>query len=144
MDQDPWAALDERWHEVQRRLRNRVRRMVRDRWAGPVGGAAFQILGTLLREGPASPADLAARLDIRSSTMSAHLDRLEEAGWVERQPVAGASGRLRVVSTEAGREAFAEYLARRRAIVAEVFGRLDESERRELERLLERVAAPPE
>jgi DNA-binding MarR family transcriptional regulator len=144
MDQDPWAALDERWHEVQRRVRNRVRRMVRDRWAGPVGGAAFQILGTLLQEGPASPADLAARLDIRSSTMSAHLDRLEEAGWVERQPVAGASGRLRVVSTEAGREAFAEYLARRRAIVAEVFGRLDDSERRELERLLERVTAPPE
>jgi DNA-binding transcriptional ArsR family regulator len=47
--------------------------------------ASATILGSLVRDGPASVSQLAQRLDRTPSTISHHLDRLEADGLVERE-----------------------------------------------------------
>ncbi|MEO7853960.1 MAG: MarR family winged helix-turn-helix transcriptional regulator [Rubrivivax sp.] len=62
----------------------------------------YSLLSTVLRLGPARPADLAAMLKMDPSTLTRNLKPLITAGWVEM--AAGADARSRAVSiTAAGR-----------------------------------------
>jgi len=88
------------WHWA---LAGRLRRRAREVLGEPSGASAFKLLA-LVAEQPRSPSELAACLQVRTSTMTVQLDRLEEAGWVRREPVGGA-GRVRVVCTERAAEA---------------------------------------
>lgn len=137
MDTDrPEETLDEVWFEAQHVVRSRVRHAIREHLASPVGGAGLHILSHIMRAGAVSPSELAARLDIRSSTIAAHLDRLEEAGWLRREPLPGAPNRVQATLTEAGREAYHRYLELRREVVEEFLSPLAREDRETLARII--------
>ena len=121
-------TLDADLEEFRRRLRVRVRRAVHENLGDSAGAGAFRIIEALVQRGPLSPSDLAALLEVRTSTMTNHLDRLEELGWAQRQAAALGPSRLHVCATEAGREAFARYVAVRRQVLREVLEPLGPAE----------------
>lgn len=139
MDENLLHQLDQDWHEAQQHIRTRMRRMLRDAGGPPVGGAGFRLLALVLTHGAQSPADLAKRLEIRTSTMTAHLDRLEELGWVSRQPLPRGTARIQVEVTPEGRTAYEEYVVRRQAVVAEFLAPLGDREIATLATLLHRL-----
>ena len=70
-----------------------------------VGYTDVMALGNLYADGPMSAADLATRLGISRSSVTALVDRLERAVLVERQPDPDDRRRLRLTLTDQGREA---------------------------------------
>jgi len=132
-------SLDEIWFEAQHVVRNRVRHSIREHVPGSVGGGGFHLLSHVIQAGPVSPSELAARLDIRSSTIANHLDRLEEAGWIVREAVSGTSTRVQVRATAPGEEAYRRYLELRRTVLEGFLEPLGDDERALFSRLLERA-----
>jgi len=141
MDTERLGELDHDWQEVQRYLRTRTRRGIREQLGSPVDVAGFQILGHLLRRGPLAPSDLAACLDVRSSTMTTQLDRLEEAGWVRRVTAADGNTRVKVSATSKGAAAYEAYRALRRALLESLLNHLTDEEQDLLARFYRRLAA---
>jgi DNA-binding MarR family transcriptional regulator len=68
------------------------------------------------------------------------VDRLEEAGWVERTGPGGRRG-VRMRLTPAGEEVFDRLLLARRAALAELLEPLSRAERAQLTELLEKLLA---
>ncbi len=119
-----WETLDRDLEEFRRRLRVHVRRATREAMGEAVGNAAFHIIEALERRGPMSPSDLASALQVRTSTMTAHLDRLEDLGWVLREVAAPGTNRVRVLVTEAGLGAIRRYVALRRGVLHDLLSPL--------------------
>ncbi|MGI5126572.1 MarR family transcriptional regulator [Pseudonocardia sp. CA-107938] len=59
------------------------------------------VLDLIGREGPHSPKDLAERLHIHPATLTGVLDRLEQGGWVRREPDPADRRRIRVAAEKA-------------------------------------------
>ena len=135
-------SLDALWLEAQRVVRHRIRHALQDQIPGAVGGGGLRILGHVVQAGTLSPADLVHRFDIRSSTITAHLDRLEAAGWLRREPALGTPSRIQVTATEAGRDTYRRYLAIRQQVVEHFLEPLAETEREALRRMLAEVLEP--
>ena len=117
-------AAHEANHAIARRLK--------------LGLTDVQALDHLLAR-PLGPGELAARLGLRAASATALIDRLEEAGHVERRPHPGDRRRLVIAATEhAQREAF---LVLRPLIAAleAASDHMSESERRAAARYLARV-----
>lgn len=94
----------------------------------------------LLQDGPLGPAELGHLLGIRSASATALVDRLEEAGHVERRPHPTDRRRLVVEPT---RHAVEEVLGMIRPLVASldaVAEELTPDERRVVARYLRRVS----
>ena len=70
-----------------------------------VGYTDVMALGNLYADGPLSAADLSTRLGITRSSVTALVDRLEEAALVERQSDPDDRRRLRLTLTDQGRAA---------------------------------------
>ncbi len=134
------ARLDGALEEVRRRLRVRLRRELHASGGEFVGGG-YHILAQLARTGARAPSELADSLEVRTSTMTAHLDRLEEAGYVQRLPRQAGAGaaRLEVRLTPAGEAAYGRYLETRRRVLEGVLGTLQASELATLAELLDRA-----
>ena len=111
-------TLDRDLEEFRRHLRVRLRRAVRNSLGQSAGSPAFHIVEKLVSTGPLSPAELAAAMEVRTSTMAAHLDRLEELGWAQRGPAGSGTNRVRVWATPAGRRACEQYAALRRGVLS--------------------------
>lgn len=139
-----WEALDQDLEEFRRRLRVRVRRVMREAMGEAVGSAAFHIIEALERRGPLSPSDLAAALEVRTSTMTSHLDRLEALGWVRREAAAPGTNRVRVSVTDAGREAMERYAALRRRVLHDMLSHLPQARLRALADALHAAVPNPE
>ncbi|HUW65109.1 MAG TPA: MarR family transcriptional regulator [Spirochaetia bacterium] len=120
MDDYNFKTIDADLEEFRRHLRVRVRRALRESIGQGVGSPAFHIVEALVTRGPVSPSDLAAALEVRTSTVAAHLDRLEELGWAKREPAAPGTNRVGVSATAAGRQAFDHYVAVRRAVLVDM------------------------
>lgn len=140
MDDPILPRLDGALEELRRRLRVRLRRELHASGGEFVGGG-YHILSHLARGGARSPSELADSLEVRTSTMAAHLDRLEEAGYVRRTPrgASGGAARVEVRLTPAGECAYARYLETRQRVLSEVFAGLGPSELAELADLLGRA-----
>ncbi|HEX5585766.1 MAG TPA: MarR family transcriptional regulator [Acidimicrobiia bacterium] len=95
-----------------------------------------------LRE-PLSMRELAERLYLDPSNLTALIDRLEELGLVERTADAGDRRIKRLVITARGTELSEEIVGSVFA-ASPVFGVLDDREQRELLDLLTRLAETPE
>lgn len=95
----------------------------------------------LLADGPLGPAELAARLGMTTAAVTTLLDRLEDAGHVERRPHPADRRRLVVVPTaKANRDAYgaiAAFLGDLEAADAD----LTSAEREAVARYLRRVIA---
>lgn len=120
--------LDTDLEEFRRRLRVRVRRAMRDVQGEGVGSPAFHIVEALVSRGSSSPSELASLLEVRTSTMAAHLDRLVELKWVHREAAATGSNRVRVAVTALGKEAHERYVAARQEVLLEVLRPLTQAQ----------------
>jgi len=99
------------------------------------------LLEVLAAGGPATQADLCARLALDRADASRFVERLADRGLVARGPDPGDRRAKRIALTPAGREALGQ--ARPLAAEAErlALPGLDDDERAELRRLLSAVAA---
>lgn len=130
------SALIGRLHRVADRLRRELLRLYEEYG---LGEGEFDILATLRRSGDPfemAPGALAQRTMVTTGAVSKRLDRLEEAGLVERRR-SDADGRARVVAlTPAGRalidDAFTAHIRNEHRLVAS----LDAGARADLERHL--------
>jgi DNA-binding MarR family transcriptional regulator len=104
----------------------------------------FDVLATLRRSGPPfelNPTELAEAMLVSSGGMTKRLDRLAEAGLVERRPDPSDRRAIRVRLTRRGKalvdRTLAEHLENQRRIL----GSLTPQQQRQLDRLLRRLLA---
>ena len=104
----------------------------------------FDVLATLRRSGKPyalTPTQLYETLMISSGGMTARLDRLENAGWVERRPDPhDRRGRL-IALTQTGRELLDETITRHVANEERVLASLSKAEQKQLDGLLKKLIA---
>jgi DNA-binding MarR family transcriptional regulator len=135
LDVSPLGVIG-RLHRLADRIRKELL-TIYERYG--LGEGEFDILATLRRSGAPyemAPGTLAQRTMVTTGAVSKRLDRLEEAGLVERRP-SDADGRARVVAlTPAGRsvidDAFTAHVRNEHRLI----GSLDPQDRADLERHL--------
>jgi DNA-binding MarR family transcriptional regulator len=98
----------------------------------------FDVLSTLTEQQGMSQSDLAARLYVTKGNVSGLIDRLVEAGLVERRAAAADRRSNAVFLTEAGRKAADEGIRLQKAFVADTLGRLDQADLNVLDGILTR------
>jgi len=86
--------------------------------------AQFDALSTLTEREGATQQDLAARLYVTKGNVSGLVDRLVEAGWVERRAIPGDRRSHALHLTPAGTALAAHGIAVQKAYVARTLGRL--------------------
>ncbi len=134
---DAWIALN----RAQQAALNRVERAFREARLPP--SAWYDVLWELEKADLAGlrPLDLERRRLIAQSSISRLIDRLAEAGYVERQPCEEDARGQRVVITPAGREMRKRmWPVYARAITEAVGHHISEREAASLGRLLRRLA----
>jgi MarR family transcriptional regulator, transcriptional regulator for hemolysin len=103
--------------------------------------AQCKVLGYLARNEGINQAGLADLLEIKPMTLVRQIDRMEEDGWIERQPQPGDRHARRLVLTEKARPILARILDLSNEIRSESFAGLSRDEGRQLIELLRRVHA---
>ena len=101
--------------------------------------AQCKVLGYLARNEGINQAGLADLLEIKPMTLVRQIDRMEEDGWIERQPQPGDRRARRLVLTDKARPILARILDLSNEIRAESFAGLSKDEGKHLIELLRRV-----
>src|SRR3954469_6742988 len=101
----------------------------------------FGMLSILASEGPISQRALSERTGVDASTMVQRMDTLEEEGLIERGRNAEDRRSYQLELTPRGREVLEDLKQQAGAHMDRLFGALSTNERRELNRLLQKVAA---
>ena len=94
------------------------------------------VLTTLTEEEGISQQDLAKKLYVTKGNISGLVDRLNDAGLVERRSIDGDRRSHALYLTEAGRSLALAGIAAQRDFVARSFGRMDKDRLRDFETLL--------
>ncbi|NIO27679.1 MAG: MarR family transcriptional regulator [Candidatus Latescibacteria bacterium] len=105
---------------------------------------AFDVLASLRRQGPPyqmSPSELCEAAILTSGAMTNRLDRLEEAGLVERHPDPNDRRSLNVRLTSKGKDVIDRAVGVRFEHANQALSPLSEAERRQLVRLLRKLVA---
>ena len=107
-----------------------VRKRFEQRTSGlGLSSAQWRLLALVSREGPINQAWLADRLDIEPISVSRLVDRMEQAGWVSREPDPG-DRRVRLIRpTPKTLSAYAEIKATAGDVYAEALAGLSPDER---------------
>lgn len=84
-----------------------------------LSAAQWRLLGHLLREGPLTQTALAALLEIEPISVSRLLDRMEQGGWVRREPDPSDRRVRIIVPTEKTTSAYASIKATAEEVYAE-------------------------
>lgn len=103
-----------------------------------LSNAEFNALAVLVDESPGQ-GQLAAYLAIDPRNVGALVRKLEERGWAESKPHPADARRRIIEITEGGRSVWASVQAALATARADYFDALDPEERRELERLLNKL-----
>jgi DNA-binding MarR family transcriptional regulator len=101
--------------------------------------AQCKVLGYLARNEGINQAGLADLLEIKPMTLVRQIDRMEEDGWIERQPQPGDRRARRLVLTDKARPILARILDLSNEIRGESFAGLSKDEGKQLIELLRRV-----
>jgi DNA-binding MarR family transcriptional regulator len=101
--------------------------------------AQCKVLGYLARNEGINQAGLADLLEIKPMTLVRQIDRMEEDGWIERQPQPGDRRARRLVLTDKARPILARILDLSNEIRAESFAGLSKDDGKQLSELLRRV-----
>lgn len=117
----------------------RVLREISRAGRGEVTPEQFWLLRTLRGQGPANIGELAERLGIMSSSVTAACKRLEQAGLVRRERQSGDERVVRVSLTDEGQERIDRWRRRRRDLLAHLIAPLNEEEQAQFHALLARV-----
>jgi DNA-binding MarR family transcriptional regulator len=96
----------------------------------------FDLLSTLTEREGSTQQELAERLYVTKGNVSGLVDRLVEAGLVERRPIPGDRRSHALHLTDRGRELAEQGIAAQRAYVARTLGRLPSRDVAELERIV--------
>src|SRR3982074_2008439 len=102
----------------------------------------YEVLAALVRSGPPyrlSPGDLARGMGLSSGAMPNRIDRLENAGLVERLPDPDDRRGTLVAITEKGRQVVDEAVVDHLATEERLLGVLSDAERRRLSGLLRKL-----
>jgi DNA-binding MarR family transcriptional regulator len=103
--------------------------------------AQCKVLGYLARNEGINQAGLADLLEIKPMTLVRQIDRMEEDGWIERQPQPGDRRARRLVLTDKARPILARILDLSNEVRSESFAGLSREEGKQLIELLRRVHA---
>jgi DNA-binding MarR family transcriptional regulator len=103
--------------------------------------AQYRALVVLASRGPQRMVDLAAALDVTPSTAGRMCDRLLRKGLIRRHRARADRREVQVSITAAGRRVVEEATTRRRALLAEILGRLPAEEQAAVAAALEAFAA---
>ncbi len=119
------------------RLESRLQIAVSDRLR-EIGLSVPQcdVLTTLTEAEGISQQDLAKRLYVTKGNISGLLDRLEDAGLVERRSIEADRRQYAIYLTPPGREAAEKAIGVQHALIAETFGKLSGDELASFEGLL--------
>ncbi|MGD6817865.1 MarR family winged helix-turn-helix transcriptional regulator [Metabacillus sp. 84] len=102
--------------------------------------AQWSILYCLIRFGPMSQTEIWRYMNVEAPTVTRTIARLEETGWVKREP--GADKRERIVSLTADAEGKLGSIKETMiSFEEEMLQYLDENERRTLSRLLQKIGS---
>jgi DNA-binding MarR family transcriptional regulator len=128
------------WYDMQR-LSARIERLLTAalRESG-FGHSHFAMLMTIAANGGLTQQELADRLGLTKANVSHALDRLEEAGLVQRVPEARAYA---LHLTDAGTEFLAKVLPEQQQLIIDEFSDLAPSETELLQGLMARVVSSP-
>ncbi|WP_199613846.1 MarR family winged helix-turn-helix transcriptional regulator [Paenibacillus alkalitolerans] len=106
----------------------------------PITRVQWLLMRQLHRRGGMTIGQLAEHLDVRPSTMSQMLDRLEKSGYVARKPDA-QDARVKVINlTETGSEMIRKTEVTWMEALSEPFGHLGEDEREMFVRLMKKLS----
>ncbi|MGS2643699.1 MarR family transcriptional regulator [Streptosporangium sp. LJ11] len=140
------SDLDPQVEGIITRMQALVRLLKRskDAWLseGGLKPWEFDVLHHLVAAGPpyrVTPSVLAGWLDTHPATLTNRLDRLEQAGYVDRVHDPGDRRRLLVALTPAGRAVWQERMDQGDLSERELLGPLDPGEREVLDDLLRRM-----
>ncbi|MBJ7594179.1 MAG: MarR family transcriptional regulator [Candidatus Dormibacteraeota bacterium] len=132
---DLTAAVD----AVQAWIDRRQRGMLAHLHACNQSPAQLHVLGVLREVAPITVTQLASRLGISPPSTSAMLDRMVDAGLVERTRSEEDRRTVSVSLTSAGETALKEAIGGRRGLLERVLGRLDPTELSDTIRVLHRL-----
>jgi MarR family transcriptional regulator, organic hydroperoxide resistance regulator len=96
----------------------------------------FDLLSTLSEREGITQSQLAERLYVTKGNVSGLVDRLVEAGHVERRPISGDRRSYALHLTSSGRAAVTDGLKAQRSYVEATLGRLPAAQQADMERLL--------
>jgi DNA-binding MarR family transcriptional regulator len=137
----PMAVLGRLSDAAERVMRDHMNPLFADAGLQP---GEFDVLATLRRSGKPyrlSPTQLYEALMISSGGMTARLDRLERAGFIERRPdPSDRRGKL-IALTEAGKRVIDETLSRHVANEQRVLASMTQAEQERLNALLKKLIA---
>ena len=137
----PMAVLGRLSDAAERVMRDHMNPLFADAGLQP---GEFDVLATLRRSGKPyllSPTQLYEALMISSGGMTARLDRLERAGFIERRPdPSDRRGKL-IAMTEAGKRVIDETLSRHVANEQRILASLTQTEQKRLNALLKKLIA---
>jgi len=120
-------------------LASRMHERLRTRAGVDLDRPGMQVLG-LLAEGPLRLSDIAGRLALDLSTVSRKVAQLERQGLVVRAEDPRDRRASTMALSETGRDAHSRLMQGRREMLGEIFADWPEDDRRELARLLGRLA----
>ncbi len=103
--------------------------------------ARTKLLMLVVRDGPVRSTDIASQLGQAPRTVTEAIDGLERDGLVRRDPDPDDRRAKRISVTPAGKAAIAASQPIRNRFLMDVFGVLDDSEHRELIRLIGKLSA---
>lgn len=131
------TSLDPALAELANAVGTRIGRLARVliRETIEVSRTTLSVLATL-RERPRRITELASLEHVAQPTMTVLVSRLEQRGWVERQPDPTDRRAVQVAITEAGTKVLDELIAKRTKLLAERLGDLSEAERETLARAI--------
>jgi DNA-binding MarR family transcriptional regulator len=93
----------------------------------------FDVLSTLTEQEGLSQSDLAQRLYVTKGNVSGLIDRLVDAGYVERRSAPGDRRSNALHLTEAGRKVALDGIRLQQAFVAETLGKMSSDDLRRLD-----------
>jgi MarR family transcriptional regulator, organic hydroperoxide resistance regulator len=96
----------------------------------------FDVLSTLTEQDALSQSELAEKLYVTKGNVSGLIDRLAEAGYVERRSTPGDRRANAVILTAKGREVADAGISLQRQFVAETLGRLSKDDMVRLDQAL--------
>ncbi|MBM7791113.1 MarR family winged helix-turn-helix transcriptional regulator [Tenggerimyces flavus] len=107
---------------------------------GPLEPALLWVLHATACEGPSRLSDLAGRLQLDLSTVSRHVRTLEDAGYLERTPDKDDRRATQISISAKGTRILDEGRAAQVELLDSALTKWTESDRKNLERLLGRLA----
>lgn len=127
--------LDQIFQQLLRRMHGELaQKMEKD-----VTGSQFVVMKTIFEQGQMTVSAVAEALEVSLSAVTALVDRLHRAGYVERSRDENDRRLVWLKVTPAGKEKVGACLAARRQVMRDILGRLPQEDLEELVKIYEKL-----